>query len=432
MDGHADHPNPARMNVLKRIPILISIVAFFAAIVAAAIYAPRPGGYAVIRGFPMAGQEGTTPMGLTIDDADNLYGTTWTGGNATRGTIFKLTPPPLFKSAWGMQILSNMNIKTTGEGPFWSMMNRNGELYGATTDGGMHGAGTLFKLQPGEHGWSEPMPLLHFAARGFGDKIWELISDASGSLYGTTEGRGGPDGGTVFKLSPSQDGWTMTILHRFKGGDDGAYPHAGLVIDRSGALYGTTGGGGKSGIGTVFKLTPTEHGWDETVIHTFRSVVDGSNYGGGALPMAGLTLDADGTLYGTAGGGGKFDRGVVFSLTPSASGGWTQRVLYSFTRESGEGSAPNSRLVLGSSGELYGTTKFGGVEPNGKGTVFKLVPTWTGWNETVLHRFAGGADGAFPTGTLLRGKSGRLFGLTSGGGIDNGVYNDGTVYQIVP
>ncbi|MGY3391554.1 putative repeat protein (TIGR03803 family) [Bradyrhizobium sp. USDA 3311] len=161
-------------------------------------------------------------------------------------------------------------------------------------------------------------------------------------------------------------------------------------MDRTGVLYGTTSGGGKDGLGTVFKLTPTDHGWEESVIQTFRQL-DGSNCFGGCLPMAGLTFGTGGTLYGTTGGGGKFGGGVGFSLTPSVSGEWSEQVLYHFKREVGDGQVPNSRLVVGESGALYGTTKSGGDKPdmNGFGTVFKLVPTPTGWREVVLHCFTG-------------------------------------------
>jgi hypothetical protein len=197
-------------------------------------------------------------------------------------------------------------------------------------------------------------------------------------------------------------------------------------MDRTGALYGTTGGGGgKWGVGIVFKLTPTDHGWDETLIYTF--IQKPGYFGeGGVQPLAGLSLGDDGTLYGTAGGGGKFGGGVVFALTPSDRG-WAYRVLHDFKKEAGEGSAPNSRLVFGKSGALYGTTKFGGDAPGnrGRGTVFKLGPSATGWDEVVLHSFRGGADGALPTGVLIRDPSGNLFGTTRGD--DNG----GTVFEIV-
>jgi uncharacterized repeat protein (TIGR03803 family) len=417
----------------KWILCLASAAAIFAVVIVA-LLVTRSERYEVIQTFAAVGRGAKTPMGLAVDKAGNLYGSTWTGGPGRWGTIFELTPPSFFGSRWEMRVLSDASYKTIGGGPFWSMIAQNGDLYGATSDGGVQGGGTLYKFQFNDHGWGEPTPLFHFAGHSSpDDMVSELISDSSGSLYGTTKGAGGRDAGTVFKLSLGPDGWTMTILHRFSGdNDDGAYPMGGLTMDKTGALYGTTnGGGGKWGVGTVFKLTPTDHGWDETLIYTF--IQKPGYFGdGGLLPMAGLTLGDDGTLYGTTGGGGKFGEGVVFSLTPSESNGWSEHVLYHFKREVGEGSAPNSRLVFGQSGALYGTTKFGGDAPgySGLGTVFKLIPTATGWSEIVLHRFMGGADGAQPTGRLIRDQSGSMFGTTVGVA-RNGVYNDGTVFEIV-
>lgn len=165
------------------------------------------------------------------------------------------------------------------------------------------------------------------------------------------------------------------------------------------------------------------------MLHLFRQL-DGSSGKGGLAPIAGLTLGDDGTLYGTASGGGQFGEGVVFALTPSDHDSWSYRVLYNFRRGDGDGAAPNSRLVFGKSGALYGTTKFGGEAPGygGSGTVFKLVPTATGWSEVVLHRFTRGADGSQPTGILIHDSSGNLFGTTTGAGPG---YNDGTVFEIV-
>ena len=114
-----------------------------------------------------------------------------------------------------MQVLSDVNNREIGGGPFWSMIAPNGDLYGATSDGGVRGGGTLYKYQFGDHGWGEPIALFNFAIRPSPiDTLSEPISDSSGALYGTTHGSGGKDaGGKVFKLSPGPDGWTVTVLH---------------------------------------------------------------------------------------------------------------------------------------------------------------------------------------------------------------------------
>jgi uncharacterized repeat protein (TIGR03803 family) len=411
----------------KWIPGLAAVAGMIFAVVIVALIVTRSERYEVIQTFAAVGRGAKTPTGLTVDKVGNVYGSTWTGGPGSWGTIFELIPPSFLGSRWEMRVLSNVNGRTIGTGPIWSMIGQDGDLYGVTSDGE-----TLYKLKFSDRGWGEPIPLYRFANRlsPLGTTRPELIPDTSGSLYGTTAGRGGADAGTVFKLSPGAKGWTMTVLHRFGAANDGAYPNGGLTLDHTGALYGTTSGGGKDGIGTVFKLTPTDHGWEESVIHTFRQS-DGSGCYGGCLPMAGLTLGTDGTLYGTTGGGGKFGGGVVFSLTPSGSDGWSEQVLYHFKREVGDGQVPNSRLVFGKFGALYGTTKSGGDqrEPNGFGTVFKLVPTATGWREVVLHCFTGTADGGVPTGTLIRDASGNVFGTTEGGA-RSGVPYDGTVFEI--
>jgi uncharacterized repeat protein (TIGR03803 family) len=429
-----------------RILLVASVVAVAVAVVATvALYGfreMRPARYSVIYRFA-DGLDGSGPVaGLSIDAADNLYGVTFSGGKRRMGTIFKLIPPPSSSDestagrsnasaempVWKELVLS-LKPDTVGGSPGSPMVwGHDGGLYGITDE-------RLFKLANSEGDLSEPVPVYAMPPRESNDRYSDLISDAFGALYGTTSGRGASSMGTVFKLSPTKDGWTMVTLHTFRGGDDGAYPEAGLIFDHSGALYGTTGGGGKDGIGTVFKLTPKETGWDETVIHTFHQP---DTLNGGVLPMAGLTIDAAGTLYGTTGGGGKFGEGTIFTLTPSGDE-WIHRVIYNFSGRDGDGSAPNSRLVFGDMGELYGTTRYGGVAQTyaGKGTVFRLAPmfrlapTWFGWKQTTIHGFAGGTDGDGSSlgGALVRSESGALFGATSRGG---GPRSYGTVFEIVP
>ena len=273
-----------------------------------------------------------------------------------------------------------------------------------------------------------------------------LVMDGNGALYETTWGAGGGTDGTVFMLAPpgpGRTGWSKTTLHRFTGGDDGSRPFAGLIMDASGALYGTTSGGGVFSRGTVFKLTPPASGethWTARVLHAFR--------GGavGAKPSAGLIMDASGALYSTTpfGGGGSCGIcGTVFKLTPPAAGEtrWTQTVLHSFTGGA-DGDAPFAGLIMDASGALYGTTYAGGPGCVGAicGTVFKLTPPAAGetrWTETVLHSFTnpvtGGADGASPGAGVIMGASGALYGTTvHGGGGCRSNFGCGTVFKVVP
>jgi len=272
-----------------------------------------------------------------------------------------------------------------------------GLFYGVTELGGADGYGTVFAVQGG--GFETVIHSFTGGSDG-GYPHACLIADAEGNLYGTTE-RGGAYGrGVVFELTPAG---TETVLYSFAGGSDGAYPVASLVIDASGNIYGTTEAGGASGLGVVFEIAS---GGGESVLHSF---------GGrdGAVPLAGLVLDAGGNLYGTTEEGGEFESGTVFELAPGGS----ETVLHSFAGQS-DGAFPYAGLIMDKAGNLYGTTSSGGV--NNVGTVFKLA----GKNkETVLHAF-GGSDGARPVSAVME-KAGYLYGTTKLGGAND----EGAVYK---
>jgi len=202
------------------------------------------------------------------------------------------------------------------------------------------------------------------------------------------------------------------ILYSFAGGASGSTPVAGLILDSSGNLYGTTQQGGKHGDGTVFKLTPSG---TETVLHSFG---DSPNDGQG--PQAPLTMDSAGNLYGVTFRGGAHKGGAIFKVTT----GGTESVLYSFGAVRADGQSPAGGLVMDSAGNLYGTTEDGGAY--GAGTVFKLDVNGA---ETVLHSFLAlgmGADGQYPQGTLVMDGSGNLYGTTPNGGAGSA----GTVFKV--
>ena len=189
----------------------------------------------------------------------------------------------------------------------------------------------------------------------------QLISDASGNLYGTTQFGGAHGLGTVFKLSNSGGTWTETVLYSFAGGTDGEEPVARLAMDAAGNLYGTTEAGGDPTCatlhgycGTVFELSPGSNGtWTENILVIFNDT-------NGLGPVGGLTLDAAGNLYGTTLGGGSGGWGIVFELTPNGDGTWTENIIHNFGLDN-NGSKPNSDLVFDSAGNLYGTTADGGL-----------------------------------------------------------------------
>jgi len=248
-----------------------------------------------------------------------------------------------------------------------------------------------------------------------------LIADTAGDLYGTTHGGGAYSGGTVFELSPKAGGgWTETVLYAFGNGTDGAFPFGSLIRDAAGNLYGTTVQGNYADVnGTAFELSPAAGGgWTETVLHVFGNGTDGLK------PTGRLVFDGSGNLYGTTLYGGTGDCGgtnpgcgTVFVLTPAAGGGWTEAVIYSFANLA-DGFDPTGNLILDASGNLYGMTNQGGSGAYGNGNVFELKRTKTGgWIKGTLHSFGNVAgDGSNPVGGLIMDAGGNLYGTTSIGG----------------
>lgn len=259
-----------------------------------------------------------------------------------------------------------------------------------------------------------------------------LTFDRSGNLYGTTIQGGTAGDGIVFELTPTNGGWTEQILYNFcqqANCLDGSTPYSKLAIDSKGRLYGTTYSGGVYGGGVAFRLTKTQNGtWTETVIHSFGNGTDG------AFPLAGMTFDKSGNLYGTTSSGGTSGSscfggcGTVFQLTPAGNGTWSENVLYNFCSQPScaDGNAPSAGVTLDQAGNIYGTTEYGGVLGI-DGVVYEVSPSGTGtWTAQVLHSFAGGLDGDTPhAGVVLHG--GNLYGTTEFGG-KNG--NNGTIYEV--
>jgi uncharacterized repeat protein (TIGR03803 family) len=290
--------------------------------------------------------------------------------------------------------------------------------------------------------------LYRFCPQGACDAInptGGLIMDGAGNLYGAAAGGKVGCGiavnstcGTVFKLTPNSSGWTETVLYSFCSQNscaDGTNPFAPLIMDGFGNLYGRTAFGGSNSAGTVFKLAPSGTGWTETVLYSFCAQGGSSCTDGGGLgAAAGLIMGGSGNLYGTTIGGGMHGGGVVFQLAPNGNG-WTETVLYSFCAQGGtscaDGSYPYSGLIMDGAGNLYGTTESGGSY--GEGTVFKIAPSGSAWAETVLYSFCaqGGStctDGASPRATLILDGAGDLYGTT----VQGGKYGAGAAFQLAP
>ena len=254
-----------------------------------------------------------------------------------------------------------------------------------------------------------------------------LTMDRAGNLYGTTQG-GGKGFGTVFKLTNKNSNWVLNPLYSFQGDNDGANPTARVIFGPDGSLYGTTPSGG-AGYGTVFKLQPSPVAckttlcpWTETVLYRFTGGSDGANPQGGDL-----LISQSGVIYGTTLGGGAYGRGAIFSLTPS-HGAWTENILYSFTGGN-DGEGPYSSVISDNAGDLYGTASAGGS--GGGGTVYELIPSGSGWQEKTLYSFPPGGYGygEYPVGGLLFDGSGNLYGTTEQNSFQ---CCGGTVYELTP
>jgi len=237
-----------------------------------------------------------------------------------------------------------------------------------------------------------------------------LTMDADGNYYGTSNG----GRGKVFKLSHKDTGWIFTPLQTLTGSS----AYAPVVFGRDGALYGTTRGGGRSGCGTIFKLTPPEHvspnimgGWTETVLYEFRGAPDGCD-----PVFSPVTFDGAGNMYlTTALGGADYDGGAVIKLSPY-HGGWIESVIHSFPYYSN----PLSGVILDNSGNLCGTLL--------RDSVFQLTPSGSSWILSILHDFGGENNGNYPTGGLVMDQAGNLYGTTRSFGPNGG----GTVFELVP
>ena len=355
---------------------------------------------------------GWPEAGVTKDASGNLYGTTFFGGTGTGcdiyfdgcGTVFKLD------SSGTETVLHSFGGASGALNDGWNptarvVLDTAGNLYGTTGYGGAHGHGVVFKV---DSAGNETVLYSFAGGRDGARPNAGLVLDTTGNLYGTTQygGRGCDHQGcgTVFEITPAGE---ETVLYRFKDGQDGASPLGGVALDSSGNIYGTTWLGGSHGYGTVFLIDSSGNG---TVLHSFAGGSDGAN------PMAAPVLDTAGNLYGTTSAGGSYF-GTVYKIDSTGN----ESILYSFTGGL-DGAYPYSHLLMDSSGNLYGTASQGGV--SGTGTVFEL----SGGSLNVLYGFSGLSDGANPMGGLFTDSTGNLYGTAVQAGTDGW----GAVFEIQP
>src|SRR3984957_17209410 len=340
--------------------------------------------------------------GVVLDAAGNLYGTTnvaTTGecqgtSGAPYGAVFKLDAAGQMSALYKFPGASRPNPETGAELNSAVMLDSAGNLYGATSNGGL--GGMVYKLDSaGQETTLYSFPGAPGGTRAFGP----VIGDSAGNLYGTTQEGGTYNQGVLYKVDAEG---AETALYNFMNGVDRF-----VARDSAGTLYGAAGNGA-TGLGEIYKLSAAG---EYSVLYSFTGGADGSS-------GSGVIVGPGGSLYGVS--GGDVVPGLVFELSPS--GQFT--VLYAFTGGT-DGSLPNGGLILDSAGNLYGTTNEGGL---GTGVVYKLDPSG---QETVLHSFAGGADGGDPFGGVIRDAAGNLYGTTDNyGQLANGNQGEGVVFEL--
>jgi uncharacterized repeat protein (TIGR03803 family) len=367
------------------------------AVFASAAWAKQ--GFAVVHDFAGAPGDGATPLvGVTFDNAGDIYGVTYVGGANSLGTLFKIAPD-------GTETI----VRSFGKGNDGAFprsqpaIDKSGNIYGTTNGGGGSvncdgGCGTIWEYAAGGK-----YKVLHkFDFTDGSQPVGQLLRDTAGNFYGITTDGGPNNEGEVFEYT---GGGKFKVLHSFAG-TDGAYPECSLIQDGAGNIYGTTEGSGSHNDGTVFEI---QSGGLFTTLYSFTGGNDGAN------PVGGLARDKSGTLYGTAENGGANGVGTVFSLAPDG----TLIALYSFAGGT-DGANPQGDILL-LKDTLYGATSSGGGS-NDYGTIYQVdISSGT---ETDLHSFTG-TDGSTSVSKLAK-RGAKLYGAAAYGGADG----DGVVFSL--
>jgi len=374
---------------------------------------PQSTGYAVLYAFAGA-PDGANPWGgVSLDQNDDVFGTTHAGGTSSRGTVFELTNTG---SGYSESIVHEFG--SDGNSPDAAPLEDDlANLYVTYEGGATKGsAGGVVELSPGADGFQETGTFDFKSSRGAAPAS-PLLEVTSGSfrskrqlgyistLY-TPASKGGKYGfGSLASFSLSL---SYTDLYNFRGPakGDGAYPTGAVAIDPEDptlGVYGSTTGGGSANAGTVFQYEPTTK--TETVLYSFKG-----GAADGAAPVSGVIVDTSGNIYGTTQTGGPNNAGVLFKLTKGTSG-FTESVLHAFGA-GGDGAAPLAAPSLSAKGnELYGTTSAGGA--NGVGTIYAIGIGGAGYK--VLHSFSAPSGSTPGTGSLAVSPT-ALYGTTESGG----------------
>lgn len=309
--------------------------------------------------------DGAQPIGKPLIANDGtLYLTANAGGQFNDGTAVHLQPQPTRCASilcpWQAIVIHNFALSSDGAYPVGLNFGAQEELIGATTQGGAHGDGTVFKLTSSQNSWVLTL-LTDFRNTSTGDAFGGVIADPVDNIYGAGAANGN---NTVFEITNAGQ---LQILYQFPlSGVDGLGIYYGLVRDGAGNLYGLAVVAGEFNGGTVYELSPSGGGWSFNLLYNLPSYM----FLSGTVGSAALTMDSQGNLYGTHYEDGANSRGSVFKLTPSENG-WIYTDLHDFTGGS-DGCYPWSDVVMDSSGNLYGTASYCGS--SGYGTVWEITP----------------------------------------------------------
>jgi uncharacterized repeat protein (TIGR03803 family) len=286
----------------------------------------------------------------------HLYGTMSSGGSGV-GAVFSLTPSvSLCKTAncfWTQNVIHQFTGTPDGGNPGTAdlIFDTQGNIYGTTTKGGTSGLGAVYELQPSGNNWTESV-LYSFSGPDGATPV-EIIFDNNGNLFGVTRAGGAQNLGTVYELTYTVGiGWQQTPVYSFTGGTDGSDPSA-LVSDGVGNFYGATRTGGSGGGGTLFELSPSGNSWTFKLLRSFSGQTQ-------CGPARQLTLDAAGNIYGATYCDGPQNHGNIFKMTNTGNG-WLYSSLYEFNSITGQdGVFPATQVTIDTDGTLYGTTIQGG------------------------------------------------------------------------
>ena len=400
----------------------IAIMALACAVAVTAVPLTHAQTFSVIHTFG-SGEGGIAVSGVTLRNG-NLYGTTSGEGSVAPGSVYQIshigsnwitTPLALF---WLMGYGPNGNVNF---GP-------DGHLYSTTRLSGSYNRGTVFSLAPRASlcttvtcFWTKEVvhDFRGSPQDGSDPELGDLAWDQQGNLYGVTSEGGAFGHGAAFQITQSGNNWTENLIHSFANNPDGAVPQDGVIVDKNGNVFGTTVEGGSQSSGTIYKLSNSGNGWQETILYNFQGGSDG------AVPT-GLISDSAGNLYGATRDVAGY-AGTVFELSPSGNT-WTFTVLANLPGPNRCG--PVAALAMDAAGNLYGTTACSGAYR--LGTVFELTNTQNGWIYTSLHDFTGNEDGAQPESNVTIDSDGTIYGTAAYGG--NGYYSagQGTVWMIKP